>query len=76
MLSKYEDAAQEFLMAHPIGAVVYSNDLLGFAEQRINGHALKADLALPDPISNCRRFAATSTTAGRAATWLRTGPRT
>lgn len=35
-------------MAYPIGAVVYSNDLLGFAEQRVNGDALKADLVLSD----------------------------
>jgi hypothetical protein len=30
MLSKYEDVAQEFLTANPLGAVVYPNALLAF----------------------------------------------
>jgi len=48
MLSKYEDVAQDFLTASPLGTVVYPNDLLTFAEQRGDGDPLKVDLALPD----------------------------
>ncbi len=48
-VSQYEDLAQNFLAAHPLGSVLSAAALQDWVTEKANGSTIAADLAIDDP---------------------------
>jgi hypothetical protein len=57
-LSRYEDVAQSFLDAFPVGTMISGDEIVDWIEEKADGHVIRSDLRIDDPrkkISAVRR---------------------